>query len=1671
MKRFKPNAFVLRTTHLSPTPRTYLTTTSLDAQMIKTGNLFKAQQLFDQTIERNVVTWTIIIGGYVQSNQIYQTFGLFSDMRRSGLEPDHVTFTTVLSVCNEFSRIDQAIQIHALVLKCGYGLTLRVCNTLLDTYCKCHCVEFAHRVFNEIPHRDCVTYNALIAGYSKGGWNEEAVELFLNMQCSGVKPSDFTFAAILCAGIRLGDLKFGEQIHGFVVKMNFVRNVFVGNALLDFYSKHEQVTEAAKLFYEMPELDGVSFNVIITGYAWNGQYKECFDLFRELQFTRFDRKQYPFATILSIAAALPHLKIGKQVHSQAIVSFALSEIQVENSLIDMYGKCSSLEEANMIFSNQVYRDTISWTTMISSYVQNGLYEESLKLFLEMHKADVSMDQATFASILRASANMASIGLGKQLHSFIIRSGFISNVFAGSALVDVYANCGSIQDAIQTFIEMPDRNIVSWNAMIAAYARDGDADATFRSFKEMAHLNIQPDSVTFLSILSACSHCGLIEEGLQYFNAMTQTYNLDPGRKHYACMIDILSRGGQFSELERFMDQMPFEPDEVMLLSVLNSCKIYGKQELARKTADLLFKMELKDAGPYVMMSNIYAAAGKWDDVGKLKKSMRDRGVKKVPAYSWVEVKQKIHTFSSNDTTHPQSDDIQKKLKVLAEQMEKEGYMPDTTCALQNVGEDIKIESLMYHSERLAIAYALITTPPGSPIVVMKNLRACVDCHSAIKVISKIVGRKITVRDSSRFHHFSDGRCSCGDYCSFRSVRSEVLLQDNFSIEDLHFAGTGIKSKHMHLRHKADSAIEQMDWIGKPTGVIASWLSFQSSKASKFPINFCKISTLQNLSLGDNYLDGTLSSKEISLCSHLYYLNLSSNLFIGNLPEFNPEFGNLTVLDLSSNNFTGDIPESFGRFPKLQKLNLANNLLNGKIPGFLGNLTELTRFELHYNYFIPSTLFPEIGNMSKLQYLFLSNTFLIGEIPNSIGRLLSLEILDISENSLSGKIPASIGNLKSLDKLFIYDNKLSGELPESLGDLINLRYFDASLNNLTGKMSEKLAGLQLISLSVNDNQLEGEIPVSITVNQNLEELKLFNNKFSGNLPGNLGLNSNVDHFDVSNNKFVGEFPSFLCDGKKLSRMIAFGNRFTGNLSGNYGNCKSLYYVRIFENEFTGEVPVSLWSHQGISLFEIKNNRFEGSIHSSISSARNLSKLIISSNNFSGELPVGMCGLPLMAALDASRNRFSGQLPECMTEMKNLQSLKLQENMFFGEIPKRVSSWTALTELNLAGNKFSGKIPIGLGKLPVLNYLDLSDNFLSGEIPVELTNLKLNKFNLSANKLEGRIPSGFSNNWYVSSFIGNPNLCSSYLKAFPPCSKTGISTWFLVALIISLSSIVLLSAFWFFKNKTKTIGGKRKLPWKLTSFHRLSLNEEDIFSSLTGKNLIGSGGSGNVYRVKLNSGETVAVKKLWVDHRELESEGAFKSEVETLGTIRHGNIVKLLFSCVGEGCRILVYEYMENGSLGEVLHGEKDFGLARTFKHGGEDAENAMSRVAGSYGYIAPEYAYTLKVTEKSDVYSFGVVLMELVTGKRPIDPSFGDSKDIVKWVTDAAVGSQLHENVSQSSNLTHLMDPRLNSSSCNYKEMEKVLNVALLCTSVLPLSRPSMKKVVELLKDRRGTTSL
>lgn len=827
----------------------------------------------------------------------------------------------------------------------------------------------------------------------------------------------------------------------------------------------------------------------------------------------------------------------------------------------------------------------------------------------------------------------------------------------------------------------------------------------------------------------------------------------------------------------------------------------------------------------------------------------------------------------------------------------------------------------------------------------------------------------------------------------------------------------VKSIQLHdPLHKLD------DWVESAPNAPCNWTGISCDSqnhavvsidlaggnvSGNFPADFCRISSLRNLDLSLNSIGGGITSDSISLCSHLASLNLSSNNFVGGLPDFPVQFPNLTVLDFSFNNFSGEILSSFVNLPRLQFLSLGSNLLNGSIPEFLSNLTELTQLVLAVNPFSPSPLPANIGRLTKLENLFSIYTNLIGAIPESVGDLVSIKNFDVSNNNLAGKIPESIGKMKKAEQIELFGNQLSGDLPDTFSDLTSLRRFDASVNNLTGKIPQSLAALPLESLHLNDNFLEGEIPEILALNPNLVELRLFNNKLSGVLPELLGMNSDLVEIDVSNNDLEGPLPQNLCYRKMLQFLILFGNRFSGIIPDSYGKCSSLNYLRIQENEISGAVPDGLWSFTWLEYIEFTNNRLEGSVPPSISNAKNLEQLLVSGNKFSGHLPPEICDLQELRKVDSSSNQLSGELPSCITKLTKLQELHVQGNGFTGEIPRSVDAWRELTQLDLSDNHFSGDIPAELGDLPDLTFLNLSNNLLSGEIPGELTKLKLNEFDISNNRLQGKVPHGFDTKFFLSSLMGNQDLCSPDLRPLPPCSRSKPVSLVLVVVLSVLASTLVVSFLWLLiKTKFIIFGGKARQPWKITSFQRMGFDEDQVLVSLTDENLIGSGASGHVYRVELKNGLTVAAKRLREPKGLAESEALFRSEVEILGRIRHANIVRLLFSCITEDFKVLIYNYMENGSLGDVLYGEKggqlldwpkrfaiaigsaqglaymhhdcvppivhrdvkcnnilldedfrpkvaDFGLAKILlKQGEKEGDQAMSRVAGSYGYIAP-----------------------------------------------------------------------------------------------------------------------
>lgn len=887
-------------------------------------------------------------------------------------------------------------------------------------------------------------------------------------------------------------------------------------------------------------------------------------------------------------------------------------------------------------------------------------------------------------------------------------------------------------------------------------------------------------------------------------------------------------------------------------------------------------------------------------------------------------------------------------------------------------------------------------------------------------------------------------------------------------------------------------------------------------SGSFPSVVCRLPQLRNLSLAYNNIGGTLSPN-LSMCRSLEHLDLSQNLFVGDLPDFISDLSELKYLDLSSNNFSGSISPGFGKLPRLETLNLCCNFLNGTVPAILMNLSNLVEFKLANNPFAPWNLTEGIGKLSKLQILWVPSSNLMGKIPESVGSLLALINLDLSQNQLTGAIPDSISQLKNVVQIELYGNRLTGPIPRNMSRLTALRRLDASMNMLEGTIPESLAALPLESLNLFENRLEDIIPEAIANSPNLSELKLFSNMLSGSLPKKLGENSELYTLDIAGNHLIGPLPSGLCKQGKLTTLNLFNNGFTGLLPEEYGDCLSLVRVRMQNNQLTGEIPSSFWGLPHVSLLDLSNNQFNGTISPEVGNAGNLSELNISGNQFTGPLPSQIGKATNLSVIDGSNNQFTGSLPSSLGSLFQLAKLDLQGNQISGDLITNIETWTQLTELNLSKNRISGPIPEELGQLPVLNYLDLSVNDLKGAIPLELGNLQLNIFNVSDNQLTGMVPAAFDNSIYESGLLGNTGLCGEGFKLIKSCSGkmydrkgSSKSTWLLVVIFALAVFILLLGLAWFYR-KYRLYSGTRdvemlqdnKSAWMLTSFHKLGFRGYDILDCIDEGNVIGSGGSGKVYKATLGSGDIVAIKRLW-SVSDASNDNGFKAEVETLGQIRHKNIVKLWCCFANRDSNLLVYEYMPNGSLGDILHGPKgglldwptrykiavgaaqglaylhhdcvppiihrdvksnnilldsdfnarvaDFGLAKiTQTH--EKGVDLMSAIAGSYGYIAPEYAYTLKVNEKSDIYSFGVVLLELVTGKQPVDPKYEENKDLVKCV---------RSKVEQQNGWHDVLDPRI--SDCFMEEMIMVLKVALLCTSALPINRPSMRKVLEMLPE-------
>lgn len=725
----------------------------------KCGSLYDAYMVFGSLSTRDVVTWNALIAGSVQHGHCEEALHLFQQMQEEGLDSDQVTFVCMLQACSDLAALDIGQEIHIQMIKRGLDLDLLASNTLIDMYAKCSSIVDALFMFSRLPKRDTVSWNVLIGAAAQEGFAQEAIHMFYQMQMECFEPNQITFVSVLQACSNVAGLEEGRQIHSKVIEKGYDTDLFVGSTLIDMYAKCQSPKDAHKTFISLPKKNAIVWNALISGYAQHGHAQEALQLFWQMQDAGEDATS---VTFLSILPSLESLDEGRRVHAHIIES-GLLDFVLGSSLIDMYGKCGHLNDAAMVFDKFHKQDVLVWSALISSHLDSGHAREALQLFKQMRQEVIEPDKVTFILTLRVCSSMTALEQGKQIHSLIIESGLESEISVGNTLIDMYADCGSLEDANIMFCRLPERDVVTWSAMISGYAEHNNYVLALHCFENMQQQGLTPDNVTYLSILSACNNAGLVDEGCLHLRKMREKHGIAPTVEHYNCIIDLLGRNGCINEAQDLLETLLFRSDIVAWTSLLGSCKMHSNLTIGRQCFDHAVAMKSKSAAGYVFMSNIYAQFGMQKDSENVELLRRHEKMWKKPGKAFIEIDSQVHEFTVGDNSHPRTNDIHAKLKTLNLLRRNDGHSPCLDLTQESVLDEEKEVASCGHCEKLAVALGLVCLPQGTTIRVSKNLRVCTDCHNAVKMISKIESREIILADTKCIHQFKDGVCCCNGY--------------------------------------------------------------------------------------------------------------------------------------------------------------------------------------------------------------------------------------------------------------------------------------------------------------------------------------------------------------------------------------------------------------------------------------------------------------------------------------------------------------------------------------------------------------------------------------------------------------------------------------------------------------------------------------------------------------------------------------------------------------------------------------------------------------------------------------------------------------------------------------------------------------------------------------------
>ncbi|CAN0854754.1 Pentatricopeptide repeat-containing protein At2g29760, chloroplastic [Linum grandiflorum] len=658
-------------------------------------------------------------------------------------------------------------------------------------------LDYARKVFDQIPQPNLYTWNTLIRALASSSDPIQSVLVFIRMlHDSPFAPNKFTFPVLIKAVAERRCFLVGRAVHGMAIKTSFGADVYVLNSLIHFYSSCGHLDLAYLVFEIIEGKDIVSWNSMVTGFVQGGYPEKALDLFERMESEGVSPDGVTMVNVMSACAKTMNLTLGRQVCDYIDRNGMMMNLNVCNATIDMFVKCGEVEIARGLFDNMEKRDVVSWTTMIdgyakmsehgiardifdsmprkdipawnvliSAYEQNGRPKEALAIFRELQLSKCAKpDQVTLLSTLSACAQLGAMDIGEWIHRYIKKQEIQLNRNLATSLIDMYSKSGDVGKALEVFHSIDNKDVFVWSAMIAGLAMHGRGEAAMELFLAMQESQTKPNSVTFTNLLSACSHSGLVDDGKRLFDQMERVYGIVPETKHYSCMVDVLGRAGHLEEALQFIKDMPLAPSASVWGALLGACCIHGNLDLAEKACSHLLEIEPGNHGAYVLLSNLYAKTGNWEGVSGLRQQMRDSGLKKEPGCSSVEINGTVHEFIVGDNAHPLSRDIYAKLDEIMARLRSHGYVANTSHVLQFVEEeDVKEKALKLHSEKLAIAFGLIRGNPEQAIRIVKNIRVCGDCHTVAKLISKVYGRDIVLRDRYRFHHFSGGHCSCKDY--------------------------------------------------------------------------------------------------------------------------------------------------------------------------------------------------------------------------------------------------------------------------------------------------------------------------------------------------------------------------------------------------------------------------------------------------------------------------------------------------------------------------------------------------------------------------------------------------------------------------------------------------------------------------------------------------------------------------------------------------------------------------------------------------------------------------------------------------------------------------------------------------------------------------------------------